>query len=79
MILRISKITLLILLISCPAWATASINGEEITAILTDTNGNAYGVYLLFNFCFTYLMKYVFAPIALFKAVLLVLEGAGKE
>jgi hypothetical protein len=79
MISRITKITLLLLLISNPAWATAFINGEEVAAILTDTNGNAGGVYLLFNFCFTFLMKYVFAPVVMFKLILIVLTSGGSD
>ena len=75
MIARTLKITLILLLISSPAWAT--INGEAIANVLTDTEGNGDGVYLLFNFAFSFLMKYMFAPVALFKCVLLVLESAG--
>ena len=77
MIARIVKITLILLLISSPAWATAYINGEAVANVLTDTEGNGDGVYILFNFAFTFLIKYMFAPVALFKCVLLVLEGAG--
>ena len=74
---RVIYITLIILLISSPAWAT--INGESIAYVLTDEQGNGDGVYILFNFAFTFLMKYMFAPVALFKCVLLVLESAGNN
>jgi hypothetical protein len=71
-------ITIAILLL-VPSMASASINGIEIFEVMTDTEGNGGGVYLLFNFAFHYLMLYMFAPVCVFKAILLILESAGSN
>ena len=84
MIKKILPLLIILLLTSSPSWGTAvtdvpRINWEPVASILTDEEGNGAGVYILFNFAFTYLMKYMFAPVALFKCVLLVLETGGDK
>lgn len=75
--MKILIITILILLISVNSFA-ASINGIPVANILSGPGGDGTGIYLLYNFTFTFLMKYAVAPIALFKCVLCVLESTGE-
>lgn len=69
----------ILLMFLIPSMASASINGLEVFEVMTDTEGNGDGVYLLFNFAFNYLMLYMFAPVLMLKALIIIFEIGSQD